>query len=1030
MAEFEAKIRERAKGKSWQEIQNQPLVVKTYASQLAAELYPDIWPDSKAFNEIIVDEAQKEDDRVREMIDLIQRRSGRQNILLVLDEVGQYVLARDDLILNLDGLAKNIKNIGNGKVWVIATAQQTLTEDDPRAHMNTAKLFKLKDRFPVPIDLEASDIKEICIRRLLGKSKQGEEVLKSLFEAKGQALRYATQLANTRYYKSDLDQKTFCDLYPFLPQHFDILLELLSRLAKTSGGVGLRSAIKVIQDVLVDQSGVRPGETLLADQAAGNLATTVVLYDTMRKDIQRSFNHIVEGVGKVQTVFGRSSVHSRTAKSIAVLQVLEDFPVSRENLAALMHPAVDSVSLLPQVKAAVEQLLTDPAIPLSEVDGSLRFMSEAVSNLEKDRLQIPWKVIDLRNILNAKLRDVFTPLPSALLLGARTVNSGIKVVNGGLTVSLLGEKEEIQTHVEFVSEASYDSKRQELLLESQQRVNHNTVYLMGVDDPEVQNLIIEIFRCRTIYNNNRNKTVEKEVSDYLNGQLQRSENLSADLENRLVKALSRGSLLFRGKPKPVSELDQDVRQAARKFLATVAAEVFEKYGEAPVQVESALAERLLKTDKLDNISSKDDPLGLVKKSGRTAGIDLAHKALVSIKDYLEKYGQVDGKKLLDDFYASPYGWSKDTIRYLIAALLFAGEIKLRVSGQDITVRGQATLESLKSTIAFNKIGISLRSEGKPSPGSLLRASERLLDLTGDNVLPLEEDISKTVTKHFPDFQQDFAAIATQLKNLGLPGMDTAQSIQDSISEILKGDASDATHRLGGETCSLYEDLLWARKVKKAFDNGIETTIRKVNHYLGAIPSLPSNGIPGELIDQTETMRQGLRELSSRSDFFDTIPELQTGLAGLDVKIEKAAGELIAEARGWLEKEKKRLQKLQEWGQLGEADRIAIAGRMDTLEIETSADLNGIQKVINDQYGLMQELTLIQKDIESRAHAGNGDGDTGGEGQEMLAVDFPELPGLISSADEIDLIIGELQSLKAKLGPYSKLRIKWKLAAKD
>ncbi|MGA2226198.1 MAG: BREX system P-loop protein BrxC, partial [Syntrophobacteraceae bacterium] len=57
LAEFEAKIKERAKGKSFQEIQNQPLVVKTYASELAAELYPDIWPDAKAFNEIIVDEA-------------------------------------------------------------------------------------------------------------------------------------------------------------------------------------------------------------------------------------------------------------------------------------------------------------------------------------------------------------------------------------------------------------------------------------------------------------------------------------------------------------------------------------------------------------------------------------------------------------------------------------------------------------------------------------------------------------------------------------------------------------------------------------------------------------------------------------------------------------------------------------------------------------------------------------------------------------------------------------------------------------
>ena len=107
------------------------------------------------------------------MLDLVRRRSGRKNILFILDEVGQYIGARDNLILNLDGLAKNIKGIGKGKAWLIATAQQTLTEDDPRAQMNSGKLFKLAARFPIQIDLEASDIREICYRRLLSKSPVG-----------------------------------------------------------------------------------------------------------------------------------------------------------------------------------------------------------------------------------------------------------------------------------------------------------------------------------------------------------------------------------------------------------------------------------------------------------------------------------------------------------------------------------------------------------------------------------------------------------------------------------------------------------------------------------------------------------------------------------------------------------------------------------------------------------------------------------------------------------------------------------------
>ena len=149
------------------------------------------------------------------MIDIVREKSGKQNIIFIVDEVGQYVASRDNLILNLDGLAKNLKRLGAGKAWIISTAQQTLTEDDPRAALNSDKLYKLKDRFPIQIDLESSDIKEICYRRLLGKSPAGETELGKLFDAHGQALRYNTKLQDAKYYDADFSNESFTNLYPF-----------------------------------------------------------------------------------------------------------------------------------------------------------------------------------------------------------------------------------------------------------------------------------------------------------------------------------------------------------------------------------------------------------------------------------------------------------------------------------------------------------------------------------------------------------------------------------------------------------------------------------------------------------------------------------------------------------------------------------------------------------------------------------------------------------------------------------------------
>ncbi len=1017
MAEFEARIAELTNGKTWQEIKNQPLVVKSYASRLASEFYPDVWLDSKAFNEIRLEEAEKEDDRVREMLDLIRRRSGKDNMIFVVDEVGQYVAQRDDLILNLDGLAKNLKNIGRGCAWIIATAQQTLTEDDPSAALDTAKLFKLKDRFPVSVDLEARDIREICYRRLLGKSKEGEVVLHSLFEKHGPQLRNATQLKETRYFKEELTKEAFSQFYPFLPHHLDILFDLLARLAKTSGGIGLRSAIKVIQDVLIDQSRLRPSARLLADEPVKTLATTAVFYDTLQKDIARSFGHVVEGVDKVQRIFGEDSLQTQVAKSIVVLQLLEGFPVTPENIAALLHPTVESPSLLESVKKAVDDLHNEPAIPLSEVDGSLRFMSEAVTDLEKERINITPKIADTHNIQNTSLRNIFTPSPSARLQGTRSVGTGFKVYAGEMAISLAGEKEEIQTHIEFIPEQDYAAKRDDRILDSQHKSNRKVIVLLGREQKELDNLLVEVFRCRAIYEQHRNKATDKEVEEYLRSQEQRASRLTADVERLLKKSLTGGSFIFRGKPRPVNQMSEDLNEATKKYLDEVAQQVFEKYSEAPIQADSGLAERFLKTEKLDKIASKDDPLSLVKKSAAGIGIDDSLKAIVSLRDYLEQRGQVEGRKILDDFYAADYGWSKDTTRYLIAVMLVGGIVKLRVSGEDITVRGDVAINSLRNTNNFNKIGVALR-EGRPPPENLFRANERLVELTGEDFLPIEEEVSKAVIRHFPDFQQNYAPLAAELRNLGLPGVDRVESVLDNISELLKGDASDGTNRLGAEECPFYDDLVWVRDVKKAFDNGVGAVVKKANGLLSEIPQLPEAGIPGSLISETAVAREQLNEHLGRGDFFKHVPEIQNQIHAIEEKIKDKAAVLMEQQDKSLREEKARIQGSASWQQLGAEDQARLAAELEKLQIGKADDLASFKKLISEYYTLDMELKRIELEIQKIIEQER-------KGRRVLDKDLTHLPKVISAEDQLQSIITELETLKKDLEDYEEIILRWK-----
>jgi hypothetical protein len=1020
---FEEKVEERA-GMTWDEVKDQPLVANRIASDLAHEFYPDVFRDKNELQSLNVDEMINEQERARKMIDLIRQRSGKKNIIFILDEVGQYVAAKNSLILNLQGLAQNLKKLGNGKVWMIATAQQTLTEDDPRARVNSAKLFKLKDRFPVGIDLEASDIREICYKRLLGKSVEGEQTLKDLYSEHGQKLRHYTKLENASVYEdSALDEDAFQRLYPFLPQHFKLLLELLGRLSKSTGGAGLRSAIKVVQDVLIDPDSMPDGTKVLARRPLGALATTVTFYDTLRRDIDRSFGHIVKGVTDVVSAYGSESMEAKTAKTVAVLQIVENCPATRSNVAALMHPAVDAGSQQDGVDEAVETLIGDNAIRINEVDDELQFLSEKVVDLEDQRQEFVPSIREHQRIRNEKVKEIFTPAPSASVHGSKTVRTGLKLQTKAGLVSIDGSGEEIQLVIDFVGDERYETAKTEYTQTSTQTGNQNTIYLLA-HDPEVDDLIDEIYRCERIFEQNRDQKTDKEVSDYLNGQRDRAKKQRRELERRLKQGMIQGSFIFRGRPTAVKSLSSDLKQATQKQLSETGEEVYSKYNQAPINPRSTLPENFLKAD-LKSVKGDEDPLSLVQQNGQ---IDTSNDALRSILDFLRKRGQVDGRQLQDEFTEAPYGWTKDTLRYLVAALLTSSEVKLRVGGEDVTVRNNTAVESLKSNRSFKKIGVALR-EQEINNDQLDRASSRLVELTGEDVMPLEEEIDKTVSEFFPRYQQDYASIPAQLRSLNLPGAERAQDLLDSLSEVVKGSAADAAARLGAEEAPLVDDLKWVRQVKQAIaGNEADEDIEQANDYLDGIPDLPSVGAITTLKQETREPRQQIEEILDRQTFYEHIADLQSHLTTIESRIETATKQVREAHQERLDSERERLQDLPEWGRMDTDDQSRLSEELDEVGFDIPPGLHGLQQFTRARVEIDDEFRRIEEEICERGapdpepQPPGGDGRVGDSGGQRV-VRF-EVPKEFSSVEDIDRVIDALEQLKDELKQYETIVLDW------
>jgi len=1007
----------------WAEDQNNELLVDSIIPEIAHQMYPNIFKDDASFSTETSEIVRFENERVQEMIDIIRETSDKEYIIFIVDEVGQYVGARKSLILNLDGLAKNLKQIGDGKVWFIGTAQQTLTEDDSHTSLNSPELYKLKDRFPIQIDLESSDIKEICYKRLLGKSASGASELGNLFDNHGQALRHNTKLQDAKYYDVDFDKETFANLYPFLPAHFDILLHLLGALAKSTGGIGLRSAIKVIQDILLESNEHR---LAVVDQDMGWLATTVTLYDTLEKDIQRAFLHIHQAVEKVLIRFPDSDLHQDVAKTVAVLQILGNLPVIVQNVASLMHPRVDADSQMDQVEKAVKELIADALVPFGEQDNTLCFFSEKLNDIEQERSQIPLRTADVRRIFNEALKVDFSPLPSIRLNDSFAVRTGLKVQIGAMVSSLTGDKETIQTIVEFVAPSDYETVRTRLIDDSRHKSSQYTIYLLGRTQSEIDDKVKEIYKCKEIAQRHRSDP-DQSVKDYCISQSDRANKLIGELQHQIKRNLSQGSFVFRGQSTAVDSFHQEIMDASKKHLALVAAQVFDRNKEAPVRAETALAEKFLKMGKLSAITNQIDPLGLVQVTGGTPNIKLDHKALVSIRDFIDKNGSVDGKRLMGHFTGAPFGWSQDTLRYLMAVLLVAGEIKLKVSGHDVTVNGQQAIDALKTNNAFKPIGVSLRYE-RPSMEMLARAAQRLTLLLGDTIIPLEDVISKATTKAFPEIQHKFGPLAEKMATYGLPGKDNILQLNQDIADVLLTDGSDAPQRLGGEDSTLYENLKRADEINKSLANGLEKTLKSLLEYRREIQELPNSGAPGTLKTESEDDLTILEERLSQEDFYQHTADFNSTLTTLQARIKNAVMIMADLQKEIIKDAEQDLLGIPEWEEFTKEEQNNVFQDLDDLIKEVTPDLKGLHQLINQEFDLYSGINdlkaRIAKDGKERKLK-RWEEEHEGDGETKLSKTIP-VPAKLSTLLQVDELIKCFKNLKEESALYQEIEVSIKI----
>lgn len=101
---------------------------------------------------------------VEDIGEYVSRQPKDFRLLFMIDEVGQYVGADTDMLLNLQSLIEKIGSECGGRVWIVCTGQEAI---DEIIKVRADAFSRIQARFAVRLSLSSSAVDEVIQKRIL-----------------------------------------------------------------------------------------------------------------------------------------------------------------------------------------------------------------------------------------------------------------------------------------------------------------------------------------------------------------------------------------------------------------------------------------------------------------------------------------------------------------------------------------------------------------------------------------------------------------------------------------------------------------------------------------------------------------------------------------------------------------------------------------------------------------------------------------------------------------------------------------------
>lgn len=705
---------------------------------------------------------------VREVVDAIDAmshiRAERKTLFVVVDEVSQYVHQDEGRMLKLQSFVSELGQKLKGRVWLLATGQQKLEDQ-----AETNNLGKLKDRFPnqLRVHLATTNIRDVVHKRLLRKKPDRERVLRDLFQ------KHRGDLKLYGYLCADITEEDFVEVYPMLPGHVDLLMQITSNLRTRSTRVqgddhAIRGLLQLLGELFREQK--------LADREVGSLVTLDAIFEVQHSaldaDVQTTLSRIFADPQVRDDLLAQ-----RVAKVVSLLELIqEQTPTTPELIASCLYAQLGEGNRVPAVTEALEKLRSLSLLSYSEKQG-FKIQSSAGQEWQRERDDIGVAQEQISKLTQDALKHLIGSMQERPRWKGRTFPWMLYFSDGrqfhDLKLQDVREDSAVVVDFRFLGKKEERASTTWVPRSDQDLLRNRLIWVVG-ESGAIEDAGRQLARSARMLERvrPRRESLTREKQRLLIEEEARYDELATRFQAAVAEAFLEGTAYFRGQQLRPRDSGSTFGSALSVLATHTLPALYPHFAElaiSPAELNQLLEKELTGPSK----KFMEGGLGILSLDSGKYVASCSGVFPTRIAQEIEQHGGLAGQTLIATFVSPPYGYAPDLVKACCAGLLRGKKIRIRpehgddyTSYQDPGVRDLFTRDR-----EFRRAEFFPASEGEVTNRDRIAIRKLFQTYLQVDLDQDDEPIADATFLHFPAYRERLREVERRFDSLpGRPSL--------------------------------------------------------------------------------------------------------------------------------------------------------------------------------------------------------------------------------------------------------------------